>query len=405
MAYNVEQLKQKLAFAEYQALLDTISFCEGANYDDVYNYQMKITDFSQHPNKVFCRGGLCSSAAGAYQFLDTVWKSDIQKNLDLPDFSPLSQDIAALYQILQKKNVDEKLIENPSEENLRTIFLSLSYEWASIPPFRYSNQGNKNFETIYKYYTAALAYRRGQGPKPDKQIRRDGKDIFFDSIGNLFNGFSNLFNECTDVKPLTIEEAKVYRGCKGRINPSTLLTGPLGVGLGAATNGFNLLSSALNLNTPTLGSQIPSFVNLQPGSFIEPMNPNDYTITSNFGPRNGRLHAGIDLSAPVGKDIVASADGTVIYSDYHNGGYGNLIILKHAAGNITFYAHLNKRLVNKNDLVTQGQKIGTCGSTGLSTGPHLHFEISKPLAEPIDLAKMFNSNNKVNPKTLINFTG
>lgn len=107
-------------------------------------------------------------------------------------------------------------------------------------------------------------------------------------------------------------------------------------------------------------------------------------ITSAFGSRTNPLtrrrsfHSGIDIGAPVGTPVSASADGKVIFSGWKDI-YGNMIILKHDDGFITVYAHNKKNLVSENDMVTRGDKIALSGMTGFVTGPHLHYEIRKHL--------------------------
>ena len=92
-----------------------------------------------------------------------------------------------------------------------------------------------------------------------------------------------------------------------------------------------------------------------------------------FGYRHGRRHQGIDLPYPTGTPVPAACDGRVRISDYV-GGYGNLVVIRHANGLETFYGHLSKRNVQSGDWVSAGDIIGLGGSTGRSTGPHLHFE-------------------------------
>lgn len=92
-----------------------------------------------------------------------------------------------------------------------------------------------------------------------------------------------------------------------------------------------------------------------------------------FGYRHGRRHQGIDLPYPTGTPVPAAFDGRVRISDYV-GGYGNLVVIRHANGLETFYGHLSKRNVQSGDWVSAGDIIGLGGSTGRSTGPHLHFE-------------------------------
>jgi murein DD-endopeptidase MepM/ murein hydrolase activator NlpD len=97
-------------------------------------------------------------------------------------------------------------------------------------------------------------------------------------------------------------------------------------------------------------------------------------ITSPFGMRWGSLHPGIDIGAGYGTPIRAAAAGRVIVSGY-NGGYGNLIVIDHGRGLATAYAHQSRLAASVGQSVSQGQVIGYVGSTGFSTGPHLHFEV------------------------------
>ncbi len=96
--------------------------------------------------------------------------------------------------------------------------------------------------------------------------------------------------------------------------------------------------------------------------------------TSHFGPRRRRWHYGLDLAQPTGEPIYAAFDGVVRISKL-NRSYGNLVIIHHANGLETYYAHMSKRHVNAGDHVKSGQIIGLCGNTGRSYGSHLHFEI------------------------------
>lgn len=99
-------------------------------------------------------------------------------------------------------------------------------------------------------------------------------------------------------------------------------------------------------------------------------------VTSRFGARWGRSHKGIDIGAPQGTPIYAAASGTVTLSEYgYGGGYGNHVIISHGNGVSTVYAHCTSLLVEEGEYVSQGQEIATVGSTGSSTGNHLHLEI------------------------------
>jgi murein DD-endopeptidase MepM/ murein hydrolase activator NlpD len=104
-------------------------------------------------------------------------------------------------------------------------------------------------------------------------------------------------------------------------------------------------------------------------------------FTSGFGirsdPFRGRaaMHGGIDLAGPIGTPIYATADGIVGRSEYNNGGYGNLVEINHGEGIQTRYGHMSRRLVEAGARVRRGQLIGLMGSTGRSTGSHLHYEV------------------------------
>lgn len=106
--------------------------------------------------------------------------------------------------------------------------------------------------------------------------------------------------------------------------------------------------------------------------------PTRGTFTSGYGWRWGRMHRGIDVAGPVGTPIVAAANGTVVRSGWNSGGYGNLVDIRHPDGSLTRYAHNSRLLVREGEQVRQGQQIAEMGSTGYSTGPHLHFEIHLP---------------------------
>ena len=106
--------------------------------------------------------------------------------------------------------------------------------------------------------------------------------------------------------------------------------------------------------------------------------PAQGVLSSGYGWRWGRMHHGIDIAGPIGTPILAAASGVVITAEWHTGGYGNLVEIEHSDGSITLYAHNNRILVNAGDQVEGGQLIAEMGSTGFSTGPHLHFEVHLP---------------------------
>jgi murein DD-endopeptidase MepM/ murein hydrolase activator NlpD len=104
-------------------------------------------------------------------------------------------------------------------------------------------------------------------------------------------------------------------------------------------------------------------------------------LSSNFGSRsdpfNGhkRMHQGIDIPGPLGTPVYATADGVVAVAEYNSGGYGNLVEIDHGNGMQTRYGHLSRLVAQPNEFVRRGQLIGLMGSTGRSTGSHLHYEV------------------------------
>jgi len=97
-------------------------------------------------------------------------------------------------------------------------------------------------------------------------------------------------------------------------------------------------------------------------------------ITSNYGMRWGKMHYGVDIGASYGDKIIAAASGTIIYAGWEEG-YGNLIEIQHVGGISSYYGHCSSINVKIGQIVKKGEKIGNIGSTGESTGPHVHFEV------------------------------
>ena len=122
-------------------------------------------------------------------------------------------------------------------------------------------------------------------------------------------------------------------------------------------------------------SSIPSTVPIQ---LVDSLHSYRYPykgyITSRYGPRRKSNHSGIDIALKTGDTICSTFDGKVRYSKATEGGYGTLVIIRHDNGIETYHGHLSQRLVEAGDRVVAGQPIGLGGSSGRSSGPHLHFE-------------------------------
>lgn len=111
-------------------------------------------------------------------------------------------------------------------------------------------------------------------------------------------------------------------------------------------------------------------------------------VSSGFGQRGGRLHAGLDIAGPTGTPIGATKAGTVTYAGSMSG-YGNVVIVRHPDNVFTRYAHMSQITCSRGQQVGQGQELGKCGSTGNSTGPHVHFEV-RPGDRPVDPKKFLS---------------
>ncbi|MEN2992408.1 MAG: M23 family metallopeptidase [Bacteroidia bacterium] len=146
--------------------------------------------------------------------------------------------------------------------------------------------------------------------------------------------------------------------------------------------------------TALLAPNLPITIKLQASeealSFIVPVRG---ALNSGFGFRWGwQFHYGLDIDLRLGDTVVAAMDGEVRLAGYDPGGYGYYCVIAHPNGLETVYGHFSRLLVTPETQVKAGQPIGLGGSTGLSTGPHLHFEV-RFLGEPIDVSALIDFPN------------
>jgi murein DD-endopeptidase MepM/ murein hydrolase activator NlpD len=133
----------------------------------------------------------------------------------------------------------------------------------------------------------------------------------------------------------------------------------------------------------TLGALRHRRVYSTPGDPVRFLRPISATITDGFGWVGGRRHTGVDMPAVYGTRVGAAGRGRVAFAGWNSGGYGNLVVIKHRLGFESWYAHLSSIAVSPGQWVVGGNTIGYVGSTGHSTGPHLHFEV-RHFGTPID---------------------
>jgi murein DD-endopeptidase MepM/ murein hydrolase activator NlpD len=130
----------------------------------------------------------------------------------------------------------------------------------------------------------------------------------------------------------------------------------------------------LSLLPPAHAGQLRMITPIAGAVLTQPFGPSDLWFEPPLG-KYAHFHYGVDLAAPEGTPVLAAADGVVIAVGHTAGGYGNYVVLAHANGIDTLYGHLKSSSVSVGQVVTAGRAIGAEGSTGFSTGPHLHFEV------------------------------
>jgi len=113
-----------------------------------------------------------------------------------------------------------------------------------------------------------------------------------------------------------------------------------------------------------------------------------FRYSSNFGPRNGKIHKGVDMAGPIGSPLYSTADGIVTFAGVQNG-FGKVVMIQHEFGFSTVYAHQSKLRVTKGQRVARGERIGDMGSSGRSSGSHVHYEIRNDgtAVNPMDYIK------------------
>jgi peptidoglycan hydrolase-like protein with peptidoglycan-binding domain len=141
----------------------------------------------------------------------------------------------------------------------------------------------------------------------------------------------------------------------------------------------------------TLGALRRRELSEAPSGPVRFLRPVGGPIGDGFGWVGGRRHTGIDFPQPMGKPVGAAGVGVVAFAGWNSGGYGNLVVIRHRLGYESWYAHLSTIAVGSGQAVEGGSGIGSIGSTGHSTGPHLHFEV-RHFGTPIDPEPLLLAN-------------
>lgn len=195
-----------------------------------------------------------------------------------------------------------------------------------------------------------------------------GRLLQLDSLGERVSDLAGI-------KPKTATEAQARPGQGGPFLPAPLSAGEL-------QREIERLAQAVDYRADELAFMEFKLLEKRVEERLMPttLPVKNAVFGSSFGYRNDPFsglrsrHDGLDFSAPVGTPVVAAADGVVLSASYHPE-FGNLIEVDHGDGLLSRYAHLSRMDVAESQIVRRGEKIGAVGSTGRSTGPHLHFEV------------------------------
>ena len=240
-------------------------------------------------------------------------------------------------------------------------------------------------------YTPDLA--RSIGGVTTEAEQRRMESVYRDHLSQLRESMQTTVNEIRQLETMknrfmematpSVVRDKINRKDDNKGGPlvaprpfSTLFRQPLGVEFDQTLQEFVQTQTAVSELHGRWEKQLDWLQTLPTGVPIQ----GDYRVSSGFGIRNDpftgglAMHEGLDFTAMSGTTVVATAKGTVTRSGW-DFGYGNVVEVQHAEGFATRYAHLSKRLVQVGDTVERGGLLGEVGSTGRSTGPHLHYEV------------------------------
>ena len=237
--------------------------------------------------------------------------------------------------------------------NFRYLLIGFSV-WALLFPSQMEAQ-NKKDVPVQNCERTIL----GEGEKPQLQIPRAQYKKKAEFLG--IPAIDTIDTQSPDVKIIVY----AYNSWNFYRDPSRVMAKEM-----FQTNWNNLYPDPYHVPKDSLPDKIKIWV---VDTLAEFKCPNQVKVYSPFGYRHRRRHNGVDLPLKTGTPVYAAFEGKVRMSRYYKG-FGNLVILRHPNGLETFYAHLSKRNVEVDQWVEAGQVIGLGGSTGRSTGPHLHFE-------------------------------
>ena len=362
--------EQLLTNSNVVAYLNAISKVEAQTYYTNFGGSIIVPTSPDHPVNIVCQNGLCSSAFGRYQFMPDTWKGINAAIGPLDIRKPRDQDIAAIYLLDRVRSTLNDVIAG----NCIATLNSNAVEWAAIPKadssFAYKGQGGPlDAAGFCKLVDSLKGTTLPKGPLVNDNVPT-GTSPSNNPNNNTFTFGNTNF---ADITCPPIKEEDLYRANYQITNPGCKISSPVQPITGPSTN-----SGTVN-NVRGTNKGVGFSVNTQGfascTSLRNPIKEGDAVFTSGYGWRWGKMHRGVDLAGPIGTPIYAASNGTIKYAGWTDGGYGNYIELLSPENILTIYAHLNDVRCSVGQQVTVGQQIGDMGSTGFSTGPHLHFEV------------------------------
>ncbi len=267
----------------------------------------------------------------------------------------------------------------------KALVFIISFTFLSVAGFSFNNEKENKDKTTVKKDTVQALVVNPSNPLYDKLKQMRGEEIIelIDSLLDADFVPYELVKEINDYAENYILQHDFYVSLTAFYDTTDYPAGSIYKGFN--TTEINPYTESLSKNDTSITLTLVDSAN-----FCEFKMPLDTVIiTSNFGWRDGRNHNGIDLDLQVWDPVYAAFDGMVRIVKYHKG-YGRVVVIRHYNGLETIYAHLHRFKVKAGDIVSAGQLIGLGGSSGRSTGSHLHFEVrfkGKP----------------INPKSLIDF--
>lgn len=233
-------------------------------------------------------------------------------------------------------------------------------DWLVLP-----SQSSKKAKQLASIDTSELRRTPPLAPPPEPQ--EPARIRFGESIAEVAKRYNLSISELLRLNP-GLQAANLVAGTQIRVANSTPGRSRMILGLKPTASGGLSWPDQPNFGP---GGSDPSAEFRDTGWIW----PTKGIFTSGYGWRWGRMHKGIDVANNVGTPIVAARSGEVVVAGWDNGGYGYLVELRHPDGSRSRYAHNSRILVRVGQMVNQGTVISQMGSTGRSTGPHLHFEI------------------------------